>query len=136
MSSASSDIVVGDLPAAMDWTTVELATALICACFPTYGPLLRTGLIKSTFKSWYTSLLSNIKSRSRSTEMQDYPSKTDTVSSGITKHSQYDQIYDGRQDEDLAKILNKPLPRIEGQEWRDWVETPNRIQVKHTIEVV
>ncbi|KAJ5935088.1 hypothetical protein N7466_004635 [Penicillium verhagenii] len=30
-----------NIPASLDWTTVELASAIVCACLPTYGPLIQ-----------------------------------------------------------------------------------------------
>ncbi|KAL3474870.1 hypothetical protein BJX99DRAFT_259958 [Aspergillus californicus] len=46
--------------AVMDFTTVEQALSIVCACLPTYGPLLRSSVLPSWLKRWYGS------SRSRS----------------------------------------------------------------------
>lgn len=32
---------VDDLPKGLTWGTVELAVAIVCACLPTYGPLIK-----------------------------------------------------------------------------------------------
>ena len=46
------------------WSTIELGVALICACLPTYRPLLpKTFGLPSTVRGWYTSLLSVTRSR-------------------------------------------------------------------------
>lgn len=46
----------------MDWTTVEMASAIVCASLPTYGPIMsRAGTIFPSVKSWYISLRSSIQ---------------------------------------------------------------------------
>lgn len=48
------------------WSTVELGVALICACLPTYLPLVPKSFgLSSTVRSWYNSLLSVMRSRPR-----------------------------------------------------------------------
>lgn len=49
---------VRDLGEAMNWSTIELGFAIVCACLPTYGPLLTAAaLVPNLAKIWYTSLL-------------------------------------------------------------------------------
>lgn len=39
------------------WYLVQLSLAVICACLPTYGPLLPNGaLLSRRFKEWYSSV--------------------------------------------------------------------------------
>ena len=47
-------------PAVLNWSTIELASAIICTCLPTYGPLI-TGdrSILASAKTWYASLISS-----------------------------------------------------------------------------
>ena len=67
------------------WCTIELGVSLICACLPTYGPLLPKSLgISAMFKSWYSSLFNVTRS------------KTSNSSLGISKaqdfqHSRFDR---------------------------------------------
>lgn len=45
----------------MNWSTIELGSAIVCACLPTYGPLIR--IIAESFESlqtWCTSKLSTL----------------------------------------------------------------------------
>ena len=57
----------------MYWTTIELGFAIICACLPTYGPLLEpmaTSLERC--KSWFTSLPNKmLPSRNKSTRNEN-----------------------------------------------------------------
>ena len=70
------------------WCTIELGVSLICACLPTYRPLLPKSLgISDTLKSWYLSIFNVTRS------------KTGSSSSGITKpqdlrHSRFDRNRD------------------------------------------
>lgn len=49
----------------MNWSNIELAVAIVCACLPTYGPFLkRSPIIESYLKSWYTQFLSRTAPRS------------------------------------------------------------------------
>lgn len=61
------------------WSAIELGTALIGACLPTYRPLLpKSFAISDTFKHWYSSLFKSARS------------KTDNTSSGMSKTQVFD----------------------------------------------
>lgn len=52
---------IRDLGEAMNWSTIELGFAIVCACLPTYGPLLTAAaLFPKLASSWYTSLLGSL----------------------------------------------------------------------------
>ena len=62
------------------WCTIELGVSLICACLPTYRPLLPKSLgISDTFKSWCSSLFNTTRS------------KTGSSSSGISEAQDLEQ---------------------------------------------
>ena len=62
----SDSYIVPSYPRATLWSTIELGTAIICACLPTYRPLLAEGFVASNIiKSWYSSLLDATGSKSR-----------------------------------------------------------------------
>lgn len=49
---------VRELGEAMNWSTIELGFAIVCACLPTYGPIVTAAaLVPKLAISWYTSLL-------------------------------------------------------------------------------
>lgn len=51
------------VPHATVWSTIELGTAILCACLPTYRKLLPSKFtIPQSIKSWYDSLLGTISS--------------------------------------------------------------------------
>ncbi len=121
------------MAAAMDWTTVELATTIVCASFPTYGPLLAlTSMLSEGLRSWYTSLI--VSSR-----------QTATLK-GSCSGSAYDAsdnrgpaVY-GRLGGDIADTMY--LTRaVGGTEATDHSSEPenyqmDKINVQRTVEVV
>ena len=45
-----------DVGTSLDWSTAELATAIVCGCLPTYGPLLQmTNPFTGQVAKWYSS---------------------------------------------------------------------------------
>ena len=61
------------LGAAMDWSNVELASAILCSCFPTYGPLIALKIrLPESLNRLYASL---IRQRSRESKTSRYGSK-------------------------------------------------------------
>jgi hypothetical protein len=54
------------VPATFDWITVELACAIVCACLPTYAPLLPRETVFPSLKSWYASLVNSFRSTNQS----------------------------------------------------------------------
>lgn len=43
----------------LSWSVVELAIAIVCACLPTYGPLLKSSKGARSISSWYQSRQTN-----------------------------------------------------------------------------
>lgn len=79
-----------DLNALLIWATIENGLAIICACLPTYRPLLPKGsILDSTLGKWYKSLLSSTHTR-RGTGAKP------TANSDL--RNQYNQIEDGTAD--------------------------------------
>lgn len=80
------------------WVNIQLCSAIICACLPTYRPILPRGAILSSTLSQWHSLLSRRSraSTSRSSEgnTKDY-SKSYTVSDGRARYARYNNISDG-----------------------------------------
>ncbi len=51
-----ADNVSDDLENGMNWSNVELAVAILCACLPTYGPLLKqVACLQPSMQNWYGS---------------------------------------------------------------------------------
>ncbi|ERF71789.1 hypothetical protein EPUS_01704 [Endocarpon pusillum Z07020] len=49
-----------------DWTTIQLASAIVCACLPTYAPLFKRHKYPTRLRSWYAPLTKNSKSAQQS----------------------------------------------------------------------
>lgn len=47
--------LVPSLSSGIVWSTVELGTAIICGCLPTYGPLLHDTTLPAPIRAWFTS---------------------------------------------------------------------------------
>ena len=43
------------------WSTVELGTAIICGCLPTYGPLLHDPNLPAPIRAWFASAFSTAR---------------------------------------------------------------------------
>ena len=44
-----------DVGTSLDWSTAELATAIVCGCLPTYGPLLQmSNVFTGQVAKWYS----------------------------------------------------------------------------------
>lgn len=96
----------------MDWTTVEMASAIVCASLPTYGPIMsRASTIFPSLKSWYISLRSSIQ-RDRSNRM---PYGSDRQKQGSAQtfdlqpmkfHAVEEDAATGRDSRDTSSNLN------------------------------
>ena len=76
------------------WCTIELGVSLICACLPTYRPLLPKSLgISDTFKSWFSSLFNVTRSKTGS-------SSSCTSKAQDLRHSRFDRNKDDITSED------------------------------------
>ena len=118
--------LVGDLI----WATIENGLAIICACLPTYRPLLTTSqAFLVSVNSWYSSLLSR-GSQSKASGFTE----TEHVSDNQSR-KRYNQIADGTQDNlYLAKAVGGSGA---GEEFGDGKDYPlGAIKVKSTTEVV
>lgn len=47
--------LVPSLSSGIVWSTVELGTAIICGCLPTYGPLLHDTTLPAPIRAWFAS---------------------------------------------------------------------------------
>lgn len=47
--------LVPSLSLGIVWSTVELGTAIICGCLPTYGPLLHDKNLPAPIRAWFAS---------------------------------------------------------------------------------
>ena len=56
----------------LNWTSLELATAIVCACVPTYGPIFSHSWEIPFIKSWYAYSVSIFRS-SRDAKIQSPP---------------------------------------------------------------
>ena len=85
--------LIGDL----NWASVENGLALICACLPTYRPLLSKGqAVLLSLNTWYSSLLST-RSRHEKQATPDSPSGS-AQAGGAIDRKRYNQSHDGTQD--------------------------------------
>ena len=67
---------------------MEIGVALICACLPTYRPLLPKSMgVSDIFKSWYSSLLNITQSRTGSTS-------SDIPKAQVSNYSRFDSNRD------------------------------------------
>ena len=84
--------LIGDL----NWASVENGLALICACLPTYRPLLSKGqAVLLSLNTWYSSLLST---RSRHEKQATPDSSSGSAQAGDTiDRKRYNQIHDETQ---------------------------------------
>lgn len=63
IGSCTADTDVVSLPPGLDWSTVELGVAIICACLPTLRPIFpKRPLMSTSLKNWYNSLRGSSKS--------------------------------------------------------------------------
>ncbi|APA11193.1 hypothetical protein SS1G_11403 [Sclerotinia sclerotiorum 1980 UF-70] len=111
----------------MDWTTVELASAILCACLPTYGPLLSgIDITSSTVKSWFSSLIGS-KRNSQNSKATNPSSKSN--------HSRYNQLEDSLNKSQKFRTNSKPSTSEEhlhaGGDYQ-----MNNIMVERSVEVV
>lgn len=74
----------------MDWTTVELACAIVCACLPTYGPLLQIHKKIANMRNPYGNMRNGVRRESETSSLGDgaklFPSREEIV----TGHHQLD----------------------------------------------
>ncbi|ERF74613.1 hypothetical protein EPUS_00743 [Endocarpon pusillum Z07020] len=65
--TASTD--TSSLPIGLDWSTVELAIAITCACLPCYGPLINSAKLAQYISSWSNSRLLHGFSKDRALKL-------------------------------------------------------------------
>ena len=63
--NSNIDHGLGSLPNVLNWSTIELGCAVICACLPTYGPFIKATVDFDSCKSiwtWCSSELHSLQS--------------------------------------------------------------------------
>lgn len=118
---------------AMDWTTVELATAIVCACLPTYGPLMkgkpkRQGRIRGRWHS-----LRSLRSGIRRSRPSPKGSSAENNSGSLEGHYR-----PGPNDE---VQVARPTPALVSRttmygSHRKKGQASNGINVQNTVEIV
>ncbi|KAM3070297.1 hypothetical protein ACMFMG_010133 [Clarireedia jacksonii] len=117
----------------MDWTTVELASAILCACLPTYGPLLSsTDITSSTIKSWFSALIGSMRS-SQNSKATD--SSSIGQSSSKSNYAWYNQLGDSQHKSGKfgtnTKVSTSEEHLHAGSDYQ-----MNNIMVERSVEVV
>lgn len=115
------------------WATIENGFALICACMPTYGPLLskaQTMLLSTS--TWYSSLLSSTRTGSGTHAKPNGVSGSAHANDAVGREC-YNQIHDETQD-------HLPLTEFTRAGGGDDIVAGNdypldRIRVDRTLEV-
>ena len=118
----------------MDWTTIELASAIICACLPTYGPLFSNSPVIATFKTWYSSFLSSVGlskgSRGSSGGKSGISSRGKAA---VNPGRRYNQLSDNGTDKQPITSVRGGTYSEDGA-YHNGVEM-NRIHVRETVDV-
>ncbi|KAJ5884424.1 hypothetical protein N7504_011996 [Penicillium tannophilum] len=77
-----------DIPASLDWTTVELACAIVCACLPTYGPLLQVHKRIASVRTSYGKMRNGVRRESETSSFGDSAKLVHSREEIFTEHSQ------------------------------------------------
>lgn len=80
--------LLGDIPASLDWTTVELACAIVCACLPTYGPLLQIHKRIANVRTSYGKMRNGVRRESETSSFGDSAKLVHSREEILTEHSQ------------------------------------------------
>lgn len=114
----------------MDWSTVELASAIVCACLPTYGRLLKMlPTLPASVKSWYTTLRSTFR---RSRPSKGSSTARDYNHSWVNAH---EQLGDDANDRVHLTEVSGGAKAMHQYPKEETVHM-NRINVQNTVEVV
>ncbi len=116
----------------LTWATIENGLAIICACLPTFRPLLSGNtLVASTLNSWYNSLLST----SRGSQSKQSGHTASVHNDDRRQLKRYNQIEDGTQDDiHLTNLVGGSRTGDDSVAGKDF--SLNSIKVKHITEVV
>lgn len=140
----------GSLPRATNWSTIELAAAIVCACLPAYGPLLTSvPCLKSSVQRWYHSLRGSLR-RSRpsshnkaSVPDSDSDQQHTTTTSDDSRRPPYPRYPSPLLEKTCCDPSHLTLAFSDGPIWdiypsgtgAQW-PLPNRINVENTVEIV
>lgn len=106
----------------LNWSTIELAVAIICACVPCYGPLIPTKTIAKTTRLWSSSR----KSKASSLD--------NTIKSNTSQQaSRYNRLGDTK---DESRYLASVGSDSKGLDDHDQPYPLQSITVRKTVEVV
>lgn len=121
-----------NLPAAMNWGIVQLAVAIVCACVPTYGPLLQLhSKTPSSVKAWHSSVVSSLCGSRASSSI----ATTNADSSKAVPGAQYSDQAAYRHIEDRAYLTRMDTVERLGQGRVD-VYSMGRARVHDTLGVI
>lgn len=75
----------------MNWTTIELASAIVCACLPTYGPTFNVkSALLITIKSWYSNLVASVR-LNKSSQSRAWSRHNDKAGPTVNLSRRYNQ---------------------------------------------
>ena len=131
-----TDIYLVDGVGDVIWGIIENGLAIICACLPTYRPLLAKGFSLTTdFRAWYSSLLHNTRSWGGGSQSSKVTPSTDANKGVFDNRKRYNQIKDGVLDStyltSVTGDLEASADTVAGKDF-----PLNSIRVKNTTEVV
>ena len=118
------------------WGIIENGLAIICACLPTYRPLLTKGFSLTTdFHAWYSSLLHNTRSWRGGSQSSKTTPSTDANKGVFENRKRYNQIEDGMLDGTyLTSVTGDFEASADTVAGKDF--PLDSIRVKNTTEVV
>jgi hypothetical protein len=124
----------------LDWTTVEVASAIVCASLPTYGPFLTKSFVPATIKSWYTSLLGSFGGSQQHSKVNEpkYGGSL-TPKSSNSQYNPLTETADAPQSH-YARVVGRPYDRENAARWEggdgNEYHQMNNIRVQRSVEVV
>ena len=121
-----------DLGIALDWGIVQLAVAIVCACLPTYGPLVKfRDTASSPGRAWYSSLLSGFRGSKASARKGTGKTDDSKIRTGTARSRQSDY----RQIDDYAYLKRVDTGERSSRERTDTYPM-GRIQAQNEAEII
>ena len=131
-----TDVVIVDCMRDLTWGTIENGLSIICACLPTYRPLLTKSLsIPKDVRAWYSSLRGNRRGWGGGSRSSKSTPSTNANQSGSDSRKRYNKITDGALDgAHQNPVAGDPAASAGVVAGRDF--PVNSIQVRNTTEVI
>lgn len=135
--SPSADLPEVNLSLLGHWLQIQLSIAVVCACLPTYGPLLPSKTFFSTnVKGWYSSLTSFLGRRQRSSASDPKSDLCAHCGHPSRPHrDHYKSLSDAGDKLVVTRVVgggNFP----HHPEVAEWGCPPNGIKIRNDVEVV